>query len=119
LLRGFDDAARARFDAWIAAERRDGLRLRSAVAAADAFGARPRETTPAMRRYAAWVDVREDLPARFGSPDLAEALFGRCRIAKLTLHSRADAAAWLRCWLRNIALLPMLVRRAWALRRRT
>ncbi len=111
LLRRFDDAARARFDGWIAGERRDGLRLRSAVAAADAFETEPRAMSPAVRRYLAWVNVREDLPARFGSPDLAEALLGRCRIAKLSLHSRHDVGLWLRCWLRNLALLPMLVRR--------
>jgi hypothetical protein len=62
LLAGLDAAARARFDAWIAAERRDGLRLSSAVAAADAIARDTRVALGCQQRYLAWVAVREDLP---------------------------------------------------------
>jgi hypothetical protein len=111
LLAGFDRSARSRFDAFVRAERRDGLRLRSVVAAADAiaFGAvrRPR----CIENYLAWVAVREDLPRRLGSPDIVEARIGRCPMPKLQLHGRADVARWAKCWIRNVLLLPRLARR--------
>jgi len=63
MLRVMAPAERARFDAMVQAERRDRVRLRSAVAAADALTGSTHMPDRAIRQYLAWCAVREDLPA--------------------------------------------------------
>lgn len=114
LLRAFELRERARFDAYIRAETRDGLRIATAVAAAEAIvhnrtvAADP-VASVAVKRYIAWVTLREDLPRRFAHTDIVEAVIGRCRMPKLAVqYARHDAAGWIRCWVRGLAaLLPI------------
>jgi hypothetical protein len=110
MLRKFNGASRAHFDTFVEAEKRDGLRLASAVAAADAIAFDTTVSTGPLKRYIAWAQVREDLPPRFGSPDIVEAVLGRCPIPKLHLHSRSNLTTWLRCWIRNLVALPSIAR---------
>jgi len=63
MLRAMAPAQRAHFDAMVHAERRDRVRLRSAVAAADALSGSAALPQRAIRHYLAWCAVREDLPA--------------------------------------------------------
>jgi hypothetical protein len=116
LLRKLDRASRTRFDAFMKAEKRDGLRLASAVNAADAIAFGTSRSTQAVQRYLAWAELREGLPYRFGSPDIVEAVLGRCTVPKLRLHSRRNLARFLRRWIRNFALLPFIARTALARR---
>jgi hypothetical protein len=110
LLRDFDGAARACFDAYVNAEKRDGLRLASAVAAADAI-AFDAECGGAVKRYIAWATLREDLPERMSyATDIVEAVVGRCPMPELRLDHAAGIAPWLRAWIRNAVLLPSLGR---------
>jgi len=108
LLSRFDDASRSRFDSHVATETRDGVRLMSAVAAAAALGGPAGDPHPAVRRYLAWADLREDLPPALGSADILESMLGRSLVPKLRLHSRAEFGAWLRCWIRNVIALPSI-----------
>jgi hypothetical protein len=110
LLRTFGGPARARFDMLVKAEKRDGLRLASAVAAADLIAFNTTVSSGPLKRYIAWVELREDLPRRLGSPDIVEAVLGRCPIPKLRLHGRSNLTTWLRCWIRNLAALPATAR---------
>jgi hypothetical protein len=111
LLRGFDRASRARFNAQVNAEKQDSLRLASAVAAADCIAFDGIVQTPGVKRYLAWAMVREGLPRRFGYPHLAEALFGQCPVRELRIEcARGRLAGWLRCWVRNLVALPLIVR---------
>lgn len=107
LLRSFDAATRRRFDGYIKAERTDGLRLASAVAAADAIAFGDRVRPRAARRYLTWVELREDLPRPLYC-DIVEAVIGRCPMPKLHLHEPATPGTWLRCWIRNLISLPSL-----------
>jgi hypothetical protein len=116
LLSRFDDASRTRFDAHVAAETRDGVRLMSAVAAAAALRGPAADPRPAVRRYLAWTELREDLPRVLGSADILESVVGRNLVPKLRLRSRAEFAGWLRCWIRNAIALPCIA--GIALRRR-
>ena len=110
LIRNFDAATRLRFDAYVMAEKRDGLRVASAVAAADAIASGGAKLTAAMKRYIRWAMVREDLPARIAHVDIAEAFAGRCRMPDLRRDHAPSFATWLRIWLRNLVLLPAIVR---------
>jgi hypothetical protein len=113
LLRTFDAAPRTRFDAYIKAERKDGLRLASAVAAADAIACDSAQAAPNVERYLAWAVMREDLANAMRYCDIVEAVVGRCRMPKLQLRPPADLSdlsAWLRCWVRNLISLPSIVR---------
>lgn len=112
LLRKLDRASRSRFDAFVKAEKRDGLRLTSAVNAADAIAFETSSSARAVKRYLAWAKLREGLPYRFGSPDIVEAAVGRCTVPELRLHSRHNLARFLRCWIRNVAMLPFIARTA-------
>jgi hypothetical protein len=110
-LRALDSAARARFDARVCAETLDGLRLASAVAAADelAFNRRP---AMRVRRYLAWVDMREDLPRRLGDGEVIEMFVGACRVPKLQLNGRHDFPRWVRAWLSCLGAVPAVLRSA-------
>jgi hypothetical protein len=112
LLRKLDRASRNRFDTFIKAENRDGIRLASAVNAADAIALETSGSAPAARRYYAWAELREGLPNRFGSPDIVEAVVGRCIVPTLRLHSRRNLVRFLRSWIRNLAILPFIARAA-------
>ena len=112
LLRSFDGAERARFDAFVRRERRDGLRLASAVAAADAIAFDTGSPNRSVRRYLAWATVREDLPSAIAHHDIAESVIGRCPIPELRLDYAPNAIAWLREWIRNLALLVPIARAA-------
>jgi hypothetical protein len=112
LLRGFDGAERARFDAFVRRERRDGLRLTSAVAAADAIAFDAVTSNRDVRRYLSWAAVREDLPAAIAHHDLAEAVIGRCPMPELRLDYAPNVLSWLREWIRNLALLVPIARAA-------
>jgi hypothetical protein len=111
LLRLFDRVSRARFDVYINTEKHDALRLASAVAAADSIAFEGTVQAPAVKRYLTWATMREGLPRRFGYPHVAEALVGRCPIRELRIECARDGlAAWLRCWVRNLTSLPLIVR---------
>jgi len=113
MLRNFDDCRRERFNGFIEAERRDSLRLMSAVAAADAIAFGKPLSKGAVKRYVAWAEVREDLPRRFAHVDVMEAAVGRCTIPKLQLrHARRDFIEWSRIWIRNLVMLPFIARSA-------
>jgi hypothetical protein len=110
-LCGFDRAARARFDDFVKAEKRDRIRLASAVAAADAVAFEGTRPAPEVRRYLAWAQLREDLPRRFAHTLIVEGIIGRCPIPELQIdRTRPDVPKWLRIWARNLVLLPSLGR---------
>ena len=92
-------------------ERRDGLRLASAVAAADAIAFDAVASNRRVQRYLAWASVREDLPSAIAHSDIAEAVIGRCPIPELRLDYAPNLVAWLREWSRNLALLVPIVSR--------
>ncbi len=110
-LRVLDAADRARFDAHVRAERRDGLRLASAAAAADAIGCGQLRCRRAHKRYLAWAVWREDLPRRLAHVELIEAALGRCPRHILGLeYARRGPASSLRCWIRGLLVLPSIAR---------
>jgi hypothetical protein len=110
-LRSFDATERARFDACVRAEKRDGLRLESVVAAADRIMSDQTVSNPAVARYLSWAEIREDIPRRFAHVDFVEAYVGRCPVHVFRLdRSRRNLAGWLRSWIRNLVLLPAVVR---------
>jgi hypothetical protein len=109
LMVRFDVRSRAQFEAFVGRERRDRLRLTSAVALADWIN----ETEPVRgpsRRYLSWAIFREDLPANI-EHDIPEALLGRCAALKLRYHL-GDHRLFnsFRTYLRNIVALPLIGR---------
>jgi hypothetical protein len=107
----FDGAARARFDAYVKAERRDGPRLASAVAAADAIAFDRVSSIGAVKRYIAWAEVCEDLPRRFAlKPTSLKRYSAAAGYRDSNSTTRGVTRNLLRCWIRNLMLLPMIAR---------
>lgn len=106
-LRGMTPSERDAFDRLVRSERRDALRLSSAVAAADLFNTGHRPSGRAVS-YLDWVCVREDLPPALRKrAAVLEALRGRC-----LPHYRGAAytLGQLHRWAYNAAALPVLFR---------
>ena len=78
-LAQFTPQESAEFDALIAGEKRDGLRLRCIVKLAKDFAGLPFTLAPAERSYLSWAIFREDLPMIFlkRSP-LLDGIYARC-----------------------------------------
>jgi hypothetical protein len=113
LLKQFDSNARADFDRQVAAERRDFMRLASAVAAADAIAfATPARGSAA--RYLAWVRIREDLPHSLRDlSDAFEALNGRCALVRLARHrGRAKPVQFFKWFVLNLVAVPSILQAA-------
>ncbi|MBC5799833.1 MAG: nucleotidyltransferase family protein [Candidatus Eremiobacteraeota bacterium] len=107
MLRAMAPEERARFDAMVDAERRDRVRLKSAVAAADGLCGPAPLPQRAIRQYLVWCAVRED------SPDV---LRRRAHIVDAVMaRSPRHFSGWreslvqLRGWAYNIALTPVVL----------
>ncbi len=117
LLRAMTTQQRANFDAHANAERRDRVRLRAAIAAADAIRDARLELGSAVRGYLAWSVDREDFPELFRRrAHIIEALVAR---SPRHFSGWRESLRQSKGWLYNLALTPSILRYwRWSVRSR-
>jgi len=109
-LRAFTLVERARFDGIVAREKRDAVRVRAAVAAADAVAGKPQKLASPVARYLSWAVAREEMPALLRRrAHIVEAVVARCPTRYEGLWQTSAQALG---WLYNLILTPAVVRAA-------
>ncbi len=109
-LRALTLIERAQFDGIVAREKRDAVRMRAAVAAAEAVAGTPQKLGSSVARYLTWAVAREEMPALLRRrAHIVEAIVARCPTRYEGLWQTSAQALG---WLYNVVLTAAVVRAA-------
>lgn len=109
LLREMNDAEYAQFMQLVRSERRDHIRIASAVALAHRFAGRSIELPNQQRRYLSWLSFREDLPLMFKKRGhILEGSYARCLPPYQGVR---HVGGHVYTWIYNLAATPLII--AW------